>query len=781
MPMILVLTLSLAEAALYVNVVTDEFSIESPYPVQSVKTCQCGLRTEVVEITNLGDFTTLFDVELFSPMSQYITLSRGSFSLKPGEATKIHVYIDAPCDLPISSFYVVQVSTNYGRSKELYKEFTSQKCQNIKFESSMLNDTIYPGEEAQLEIELQNVAEFTDTFKIVPTNNLPYAWISRDSVTLEPDEKTAVVIHTTLPLGSYGEVEQAFSIESEKGKNSAFGSEKYEIVKDYDFAIQTEDFKVDACEDVLNKQVIMFKNLARTPNEYYLSLKAPYFVNLSQYSLTLDGEEEDAIVMNVAPSQADIGKYTVILEARTKFGDVVKTKTFDLNVKDCFESSADISESGHVKDQSCTGEKEYELRIVNKGLYEEAYQIEVDSEGWLSVSEDNEFVRLRPAQEVIVPIKAVLPPVDETKTSFVLVKQLRAPYQTHEIRLDIESLSERTCYNVDLIQQTYEINYETPVIPLLLKHTGLKGGEYSLELGELDSKFVSLEEDTVTFEPGEFKVIHITPTNQSAYKTGTYLNKLSLTIKPTDKTIDYDRQFWIVLKDKSFLSKAWSYIKNFNYTRIGVCGAIGVILFVIALTLAVLAAGMKSNKDLKIKRIKASRIKNLKVLNIIMTALILAGLVFLIFMGTPDETRFYDQGSNQTGPLFHEWKQNTAYKLNLDYYFTDPDMDVLVYTASQPDHIQIRIEGSIATLTPEHGWSGEENVVFTASDEKGGITDSDVMTLSVVKKNPMDFFDYWSLYCKQVNIVLMMVILALLLVITDVVEERGYRRYLPRR
>ncbi|MBN1792462.1 hypothetical protein JW826_02150 [Candidatus Woesearchaeota archaeon] len=781
-PLMLVLTLSLVQAALLVNVVTDEFSIESPLPVRNVKACECGMRTEIIEVTNLGDFKTLFNAEIFSPLADQISLSRTSFSLAPGEKTRIHAYINAPCDTSISSFYMVKVSTNYGRSKELYKEFTSQRCQNIKFTSNMLNETIYPGETAQIEIELQNVAEFEDTFKIMPTANVPFAYMSRDTVTLEPDEKTKVILFTKLPVSVYGQINQPFVINSEKGRNSAEGFESYEIIKDYDYAIKTEEFEINVCEDVTSKKIISFENLAGTANEYYLSIKAPYFVNLSQDALSLNAYENDSITMNIAPSQHDIGEYEVVLSAQSKYGEMAKEKYFKIKVNDCYGSEAGFEDGASTAtDKACCGEKEYEFTLTNRGTYEEVYQLSVDSEGWVSLDESDEYVRLRPSQSAVVKVKAELPCTDSEKISFITIKQLKAPYQTHELRLDLESLSERSCYNVELLQQSYAINYESNSIPLLLKHTGLKGGVYDLELGELQSKFISLEENETKFEPGEMKVIHVTLDNQSGYEAGTYLNKLSLTITPEDKDIDYDRQFWIVLKDKSFLAKVWEYITNFNYTRIGVCGLASLVLLAILICTSALVVYLRTDKDLKIKRIKASQIKKLRMLNIALVALLLAGLLLLVLLGSPDESRFYESASNETSPLFHEWKQSTAYKIDVDQYFTDPDLDILSYTASQPNHIQVRIDNGFATLTPEHGWSGTEHIVFTANDNKGGMTDSDVMTLSVIKKRPMSFMDFWNLYCKQVNITLLMLILLTCLMITDVVEEKGYKRYLPNR
>jgi hypothetical protein len=525
-------------------------------------------------------------------------------------------------------------------------------------------------------------------------------------------------------------------------------------------------------------------------------LTAPPFVNLTQKTLTLDAGQKGSVLVNINPTQQNVGTYNLILSAKNEYGGVEKQKSVKLIVNNCFESSAKIKIDDcttvscpakpedwkeSLSDKACTGEKNYVLNVRNDGTYEETYEILVDSEGWVSIDKENQFIKIKPSQQINIPVKAKLPDMDGKKTSFIIVKQTRAPYQASEIKLELESMSERSCYDVEMLQDSYSINYESTSIPLLLKNTGLAGGTYKITLGELESRFVYLEEEEVTFKAGEMKTIRIAPKEFAEYKQGTYLNKLTLKISPVDKDITYERQFWVVLKDKSFIAKAIAYLKNFNYSRIGWCGLATLILIGILIIAIIALAYMKLKKELKIKRIKAANMKKIKAFNIFLIGLLIVGILVLFLMGSPDMSKYYEQSSNQTSPLYHEWKQNTPYQIELSQYFADPDTDVLSYTSSQPDHVQIKIEGSKATLTPEFGWSGTEYIVFTANDAKGGITDSEVMTLKVLKRMPAGFLGMWNTYCSRINIVVLMLIIVVALLILDVVEEKGYNYYNPRK
>jgi hypothetical protein len=770
-----------------VNVVSDEFSLESPYPVDNVKACQCSTRTDILEIKNVGDFKALFKVEIFSPTKDLITLSDDTFNLAPGDDKKVYVHIKAPCEAPLNTFYAARVSTDYGRSKEIYKEIVSKQCQNIQFTSKVLNEgQILPGETTTIQIDLQNVADYQDTFRIMPESYGDFTVISEKEVTLAPDEKKTIFMYISPPLSTYGKISYPYTISSDNGKNSIRGVETFTIEKDYDYVMKTEETEINVCEDVTQEVPITFTNLAKTPNKYYLYLTAPGFAKLSQNTLELNAEKQGSVSLVISPSLNDVGSYNLILSAGTEYGDMNKDKSFKLNVNHCFDSEATLeSQTALISDKICCGQKTYTLNIRNNGMYEEAYEITVDSPGWASVKEEDKFVRIKPSQNINIPVTVDFPCVDAKQTSFVIVKQLRAPYQIHEIRLDLESLSQRTCYNVELLQDKYRINYDTKSIPMLLQSTGLRGGTYSLKLGELDSKFVYLDQETMELNPGEIKVLHVYPKDYDSYNQGTYLNRLTLTASLVDQETDirYDKQFWVVLRDKDFISKAIDYIRNFNYSRIGWCGVITIILALLALALIIIVAYLRLKKDYKMKRVKASMMKKIKVVNIVLIFLLILSILALVLIGNPNTGKFYEQSQVPTtnSSLYHEWKQNLPYQVDLKQYFTDPDLDALSFTSSQPNHINVKIDGTLVTLTPEHNWAGEEKIVFTANDDKGGVTDSPIMTLKVLKKQPIGPMAYWNTYCKHINIVLFIIIILLVLLWFDFIEEKGYNYYNPRK
>jgi hypothetical protein len=785
-------------ASLVVNKASNEFSLQSTYQ-EDFKVCQCGGRTDVFEINNHGDFDAIYKVEVFSPHAEYMSISEETFFLeaKCQEPKKVYVYIEAPCDEPIDTFYTLKVSTDYGRSKEITKRVYSKHCQNIKCVSEIENKEILPGDVITQTIDIQNVAGFTDNFKISSPDCEDVTVLNPDELRLEGDEEATVTAKIQFPYSEYGKKSCPIVVETEKNKERVVCEyTDFEIKEDYDYTIKTQNLEIKSCEDITTRSKLTIENLADTPNIYYLHLAGPDFVRLSQTELDLREKEKDSVDLIIEPTQANVGEYELILSSTTAYGDKEKTKVIKLTVNDCFGMQTSLDGQGQITDRQCTTQcsdstgcdkpKEYVLNIRNDGIYEEAFEIEIDGPSWIETQE--QFVRLRTGQNKDIKVVVDYPNVDTTENAFVRIKQLRAPGLVQEIPMTLESLSKRSCYNVDLVKDNYDINYETENIPVLVQNTGLKGGVYALELEDLDSRFVQLKEKEITLEAGETKVLHLMTEDYSDYEKGRYLNELDMKISLVEEgenccsgnELTYEKQFWINLKDKGLFASIADYLKGINYSKIGFCGAVGIVLLLIAIILLIVMIIGKANKGFKTKRIKVDNAKKLRVTNAVMIGLIIIGIISLFLLGSPDMSGYYEKARVEGDSMNHVWKQNSEYQIDLQQYFVDPDFDALSFTASQPDHIQVLIEEDTATLLPEYGWSGSEKIVFTASDGNGGITDSPIMTLNVVKKKPVGVLDYWNLFCKHINIVLLIAILLIAIFIVDSIEFHGYRKYLPK-
>ena len=64
--------------------------------------------------------------------------------------------------------------------------------------------------------------------------------------------------------------------------------------------------------------------------------------------------------------------------------------------------------------------------------------------------------------------------------------------------------------------------------------------------------------------------------------------------------------------------------------------------------------------------------------------------------------------------------------LDLNDYFTDPDDDALVYTATQPSNFTVVVTDNMLTLTPDPGFTGTRSISIIASDDSE-VTDQTIL------------------------------------------------------
>ncbi len=71
-------------------------------------------------------------------------------------------------------------------------------------------------------------------------------------------------------------------------------------------------------------------------------------------------------------------------------------------------------------------------------------------------------------------------------------------------------------------------------------------------------------------------------------------------------------------------------------------------------------------------------------------------------------------------------EMNSAYTLDLNEFFTDPDNDELFYTAVKPANITLQMVKNVVTIKPEQGFEGERILVFYASDGTESVSSNEI-------------------------------------------------------
>ena len=124
---------------------------------------------------------------------------------------------------------------------------------------------------------------------------------------------------------------------------------------------------------------------------------------------------------------------------------------------------------------------------------------------------------------------------------------------------------------------------------------------------------------------------------------------------------------------------------------------------------------------------------------------------------------------------YHSWFKNEVYTINLTPRFIDPDSDdVLEFTSTKPQHIDVQIERGMVYLTPEHDWTGVDYITFKATDSHGAQVITPEIALIVRNKNQNAVVEAWGDFVNFLKMNSMYILFgAILLIILILILSTG--------
>ena len=749
-------------AELIVNKYTNDFTASSPYNEQ-IKICSCESRTDRVIIENTGNFYADFNIKVQGNYPSTIRIANPDFQLAPKHFEEVLIYIEDSCGIEGTFAYDIIVTNSYGRTQKITRTIRSDICQTAALDVSPARQDVGLCSPATFTVTTTNTGNFADTFTLSFGHD-DIAAAERTEIYLNPYESYTQDVTFTFPCEEYGTRTIPFTLMTSKNGLGAQAWREVTISNDYDFAIDVPT-SVDVCAQATTEVPLTVQNNANVPDEITLNLNAPRFVTLER-NVRLDANEEKDATLAISAPDGSQGTYAISIVASDRFGGVVKQRDVQLNVNNCYDPAIELRIEPTVTMTepvtTCCGEKTYYVNLQNNGDRSQAFQIMIDGPSIFSLDETT--VRLDPAQNANVPLRANLPCTDEEYRARVYVWPIGAPQVNTSTELVINSQTQRTCHMVQIDEDEAEITDEATVVPFVVKHTGTAGGVYTIKT---NSSIFIVQESEITLQPGDQRAIHIVPlVNLSAQERGRYIVLPAFTFEE----IDYNEAVGIELENKGFLARFFDWLASIQWSVVTLCGWIIILLLLLVIGALLVLLSIYSGRPLIAEGLPR---KTLTLLKIALLVLIAMALVLMVFMRAPGEDVKYERVASTTETTVIEMYQNTEKTLDISQYFEDPDRDTLVYTATQPSDVAATIEGKMLTLRPDHNFAGENTMVITANDERGGITDSPVFIIRVIPAKEMSFWQWLEAWCGF--IVLGEAILLLLILFLIVLSIKEYR------
>lgn len=704
---------------------------------QEINLCQCELQTDIITVTNNGNYASKYDV-LFSD-TEYLTVSDGGFELQPKESKSIYLYFKAPCEGKLQDSVIIQIKDVFGNQKTLEKQFSVDTCQNLLASLAVDNNTYGPCEQIDYEVQIENTGAFTETYEVIFGDNKYDTYFDNpyQLTVLESGQISTVKSTLELDCSTNGNLQIPFTVLAKQNELEANLLHDITITPEYPFTIESEAASV--CIEKESQIPLTITNDAHFENTFVIKMDAPSFVTLDEKEITLAPFESKTIFAKANSKEIQNVPITFMVQELT--GNTAQQLVLDYTSKTCNAAKITIHEFDNVYE--CADDKSLDVTLQNTGEEESWFWISVypPEAAFFEIQEEY----LKP-NETFAGELSVQRPSDDNLHEKIFIKAGIGEDTLAEDTIEVTLLSQQSCYQ-PILQETFKTTYPfDEKTSIAIKNSGPKDVLY--EINYNGDAWAKLEEKPSYKELPAFTQDDVSLLiNQTDITYVDYSGNFNVRAFVEDKTYEYNLPFTLHVKQKNIFEKSFNFIKNYP------CHATTILLIILIIIVGIIALFRKGNMKF-----------NLTLLVILTIIWVLIAAVNIALYGFP-------QSANQEllpaeDPLTLRMYQDSALELNLSNYFVDPDnMDMLSYEFDPIDAVNVIVSDDIATLTPIEGWSGSRRIRVTATDENGAQTTSPRLLLEVVPTKEYSAKELYKKYCMIINLVLLLILFLLVYIL----------------
>ncbi|MFH1212028.1 MAG: hypothetical protein V1659_03815 [Candidatus Woesearchaeota archaeon] len=741
-----------AEGVFDVNYV-DSYAYSDFYVYSSTgsaSVCTCSSYTDLLRIVNPGLYGSIYTL---SSDSGLIIFSEQRFELQPGESKDVFVFLSIPCSFKAGEHEIdIIIKSNLGPQKIVTKKLDVNKCQNLKILLTAYNSEITPCEKPlNYSLIVENTGGFEEQYSVDLGRYSKWAETTTSSFVLLPGQKKQVLIKLNLPCDVYGTQIIPFNVRAERNGLSATVYHNLTVSQDYGYSLFTKSNKV-ICSGEETAIPVGIENKVNVPNNYSLNIKGASFLSLAGNFVALEGFGADSIIINAHPSKRHVGIYNVSLFSKTKIGDTENRLDFVLEVANCHSRDVLLPVSS---EKFCVQSKEYELIIKNNGIVDEAVELLLEAPEFITIDSAQYYIPANSEKSVAISVD----PPDEDGKYYARITAKFADGQTFTKQLAIDVLSEQSCYLVELSTKKVNIDVEDTEFALkILNKAFIDGASYTADIDA--PSWITLRDSELSFGNQSHAYLIFDTIPDDSVQAGSY--NMSLSLINDQSMQQYDYNIVVSLHEKPYIVLVWRYLSA-SLCRMARAGLM-LAVFLFAVILIIQGGRLFRRRNMRNWRQVRTPKKPLFASALLLMFIIVAvaAIIVVPFRSMYSPIAYTDRSLLEEDEILYEWPEDLTLRIILSEYFNDPDNDVLRFTSTSPKNMTVSINGNIASVKPDKDWFGYRTIVFTASDLRGGVTESPFITLHVIEREDFTFWNVISFYCWYVNLAIFFAVLLLL-------------------
>jgi len=374
-----------------VKAIDHEVNVKDCHQVEIVaeppkESCPCDLVKYEFVVKNVGEYDTVYNLEVGGSASNYVTLSEKAINVGTGQSGIVYAYVESLCDIG-----------NYDLTLTARNKAVSSVTTGLNIKSCF--DYVVDADK-----DYASLCEHsTDSFLATLTNNGDRintyslsvegpAWVNleKTNLVLNPGESGSVNMFLAPDYDVAGDFNINFKAVSEKGNIMAIKLFKANVRKCYGVIVDIAKDEANVCNSFSTSFPVLVKNNGEVREKYGLKLEGPEWSNLDESFVEINPGEDKTVNLNIAPLlDTPLGKYNIKVISESLDGRIRSEDGITItNVlrEECYKPSITLEETNVKigKESTLT----IPVTIENKGTERATYSLAVSgtASGWVQLN-----------------------------------------------------------------------------------------------------------------------------------------------------------------------------------------------------------------------------------------------------------------------------------------------------------------------------------------------------------------------------------------------------------
>jgi len=654
----------------------------------------CPSTTILIEEVITAEQSDSLTISLSGSAAAFATAVPPGTYIEEGQSKSVFIYLTPSTKITPGTYNLEVNIVGSSGSKTLNHIIIVENCHKTILSVIPSEDKICACEGKTFDLKLENKGSYLENYQLsVEGPAKDWVTLSGTSFSLQKDSSVTLSAQVKSPCGEKGEYQAVFKVKSDSKYAKAEATLDLEIVSCYDYSLNAKSY-AELCE---NEKVILpitIKNLGTADNDYAINLEGPSWLALDTKNIRIDSEREATFNLIVHPPFGTDGEFNSKITVLSENGKVMKDTEIGLKVMSCYGVSLDIEKD---QDLICNGlMNTYSVNIKNNGKFKNSFNLELSAPTWTSLSEKT--VSLDPEETGVITL-TVSPNKDIKPADYAIVVKamdLVSGISTED-KLSLTTLSVESCYKPVMTaeKESFELPRDsTSIATFNLENKGAKSAEYVLEISGSASSFSQINPATLKLDPEKAETLYVYLAPSLDISLGTY--SLTVTARLKDST---------VISSKTIQIKILEETEPVEPTDNETSGD--------GITGGVINEEPKKNiftiiADFFRKLFSPRTIDDLNDSN-----------DSLVFTNNPPEL-IEDIPNINLAPGESE-------VIELSDYIIDPEGEDLFFTTIKPENVNVKIRGSMLTLTADYDFEGERELKIYSTDGEHIVQSNEIL------------------------------------------------------